>query len=68
MFTFDLNTLQFFNVTANRVVESVKVTKTRTGRYQYREATKGRLLASGVSPTEFAKKFWFATEVTEVGK
>ena len=53
---------QFYNVTKQRYT-GVTAKKTR-GRWQYRTET-GALLASGITPAQFVKEFWFAELIEE---
>ena len=53
---------QFYNVTKQRYT-GITAKKTR-GRWQYRDAETGKLYASGITPAQFAKEFWF-TELIE---
>lgn len=59
---FDYATLQFAN--SRGPITRVTVSRTKTGRWQYRVTESGKLLASGMSPEQFAREFWFADKVT----
>lgn len=50
-------------VKADGTVMPVVARKTR-GRWQYRTES-GRILASGMTPAQFAQEFWFATLTEE---
>ena len=54
---------QFYNVTKQRYT-GVTAKKTR-GRWQYRDTETGKLYASGISPKQFVKEFWFAELIEE---
>lgn len=53
---------QFYNVTKQRYT-GVTAKKAR-GRWQYRDVETNKLYASGMTPAQFAKEFWF-TELIE---
>lgn len=44
----------------------VMVSRSKTGRYAYKNSTTGRTIASGVTPEQFAKLYWFDKEVKTV--
>ena len=45
---------------------SVHAKQNRAGRWQFRmNDAKGKLIASGVTPAQFAKQFWFRNDYTE---
>lgn len=43
---------------------SVIAKQTKAGRWQYRHVSDKKLIASGMTPRQFAKEFWF-TELIE---
>ena len=58
MFTFDGT--HFSN--SKGLITSIHAKQTKAGRWQYRmDDAKGKLIASGVSPAEFVKQFWYGT-------
>ena len=42
-------------------IEGVRV-EVKRGRYRYVSEATGKLLASGMSPEDFARRYWFASE------
>lgn len=60
MFTFNESTMTFSN--SRGTIDNVKVSR-KGGRYSYHAAQSGRLLASGMDPRDFARSFWYATDV-----
>lgn len=56
--TFDEITGRF--TTAAGVELKVQAGLRQGGRWHYRSTTTGALLASGLTPAQFARQFWFA--------
>lgn len=55
----------FYDTNKNRAL-SVYAKQTRAGRWQFRmEDAKGKILASGITPAQFVKQFWFRDDFTE---
>ena len=55
----------FYDTEKDRAL-SVHAKQTRAGRWQFRTGdAKGKLIASGVTPAQFAKQFWFRDDFTE---
>lgn len=50
---------RFFSI--RKSIELGVVHSRERGRSFYRSASSGSLLASGMSPVEFVKRFWYAT-------
>lgn len=44
---------------------SVHAKQTRAGRWQYRAGEGGKIIASGMSPAEFAESFWYRDDFQE---
>lgn len=55
----------FIDTTKNRAL-SVYAKQNRAGRWQFRMGdAKGKIIASGITPAQFVKQFWFRDDFTE---
>ena len=56
----------YFHDTSKDRALSVYANQNRAGRWQFRMGdAKGKVIASGITPAEFAKSFWFRDDFTE---
>ncbi len=56
----------YFHDTAKNRALSVHAKQNRAGRWQFRMGdAKGKMLASGITPAEFAKSFWYRDDFAE---
>jgi len=55
---------EFYNLDKDKPM-GVHVKKNRAGRWQFRmNDAKGKMIASGITPEEFARTFWYRDDFT----
>ena len=60
----DATTKQFLDTGSGRLFGVAAKTAPK-GRWQYRDADTGKLIASGISPSAFCAQFWFRADFQE---
>lgn len=61
--SFDWDSMRF--VCNGELVDSVIVTRAKNGRLRYTLKDTGHLIASGVTPVQFATRWWFINPATQ---